>query len=204
MLSQLNRQVSPFRPKTSVVVSTQGRDLLSRPDTAWYPFRLGPRNKPQRCRIHAVAEMRRLRPVIENVSEVSVTLGAGNCGADHAVGQVSLLRDVFLGDRRPETRPARSRVEFRRRVEQRVVTANAAVDSFVVLVPAVLITFATRTFLGCSPESENRTISTSFALPAGLAASRMRGFLHCQNAKPATAAVMLARKKRRRTSAGPL
>jgi len=66
---------------------------------------------------------------------VGIAFGTGNRGANHAISCIANLADVLGGNGRPEAGPAAAGVEFGGRVEQRIVTADTAVDSFVVLVP---------------------------------------------------------------------
>jgi len=66
---------------------------------------------------------------------VGIAFGTGNRGSNHSISCIADLADVFGGNGRPETGPAGAGVEFGGRVEQRIVTAGAAVDSFVVQVP---------------------------------------------------------------------
>src|ERR1700743_2388166 len=64
------------------------------------------RHEPQRRRIHAIAQARRLGSVIEDMPQMRIAACAGNRGALHHEGVVADLDYVQLGDRRPETRPA--------------------------------------------------------------------------------------------------
>lgn len=75
------------------------------------------------------------RAVVEDVAEVSVAFGAGNCGAGYAESRVADFGYVLGSDGRPETRPSCAGFEFRGGIEKRVVAADAAVDAFVVQVP---------------------------------------------------------------------
>jgi hypothetical protein len=89
----------------------------------------------QRGGIHAVAEVGWFGAVVEDMAEVGIAFGAGNRGADHAEGCVADFGYVFAGDGCPEAGPSCTRFEFRGGIEQRIVTAKAAVDAFVVQVP---------------------------------------------------------------------
>ena len=94
-------------------------------------------NETQRSRIHAVAEMRGFWAVVKNVTEVSGAFGAGNCSSDHTKVCVADLGYVLGSDRRPETRPSRSRFELRGGIEERVIAADAAIETLAVQVPVL-------------------------------------------------------------------
>lgn len=58
---------------------------------------LGMLHEAQRRRIHAVAEMRGLGAVVENVAQVGIAFGTGNRGANHAMcGIADLAKDFRL------------------------------------------------------------------------------------------------------------
>src|SRR5271166_3078512 len=88
--------------------------------------------KAQRCGIHAVAQPGRSRTIVEYVTQVRVTFGAGNCDALHPDAVVGSLAHIFFCDGFPETGPAGSGIELGFGTEQRVVAADAAEDSSVV------------------------------------------------------------------------
>src|SRR5579863_2145914 len=92
-------------------------------------------HEAQRGRIHAVAKPGRFRTVVENVAEMRVAFGAGNRNPLHADRGVADLAYIFLGQRHPETGPARPRIKLRRRTEERVVAADTAIEAFIVQVP---------------------------------------------------------------------
>src|SRR5579862_4709839 len=52
----------------------------------------------------------------------------------HAIAGVGRSTDILLRDRGPETRPSRARIKLRIGTEQRVVAANATVESLVMQV----------------------------------------------------------------------
>src|SRR4051794_27668908 len=76
-----------------------------------------------------------LGTIVEDMTEVRVALRARNRSTFHTQRGVAYLRNILGGDRRPETRPACARFKLRRRIEQRVVTADTAVDPFTVFLP---------------------------------------------------------------------
>src|SRR6202167_2992869 len=63
-----------------------------------------------------------------------VAEAAGNGGADHAQADIGVFSDIFFGYRRPEAWPAGARVEFGAGVEERGVAADAAENSFGVII----------------------------------------------------------------------
>lgn len=71
--------------------------------------------------------MRGLGPIVENVAEVGVALGAGHCSAKHSQARVTNFRDVLRSDGLPETRPSGAGLKFRGGIEERVVATDAAV-----------------------------------------------------------------------------
>ena len=99
----------------------------------------------QRCRIHAVAQAGRRRPVVEDVAQVGIAAAAQRLDANHAEAAVLALHDVGGGDRLPEARPAGAGIELGGRVEQGGVAADAAVHAagMVVVVGAAERAFGT-------------------------------------------------------------
>src|ERR1700745_3404490 len=76
------------------------------------------RMKHQREAVHAVTKPGRLRPVVEDVAEMTAATAAGNFGTQHAEGAVFVLADGVL-QRLIEARPAGAAFEFGLRREQR-------------------------------------------------------------------------------------
>src|SRR5687768_8418103 len=87
--------------------------------------------------IDAEALAGRLRAVLEHMAEVGAAVRAANLGADHAVGPVAAFLDAAGFRRLPERRPARTRIVFRGRREQRLAADHAEVHA-VLLVAVVL------------------------------------------------------------------
>src|SRR5215470_2442756 len=83
----------------------------------------------ERGRVHAVAQARRSRPVVEDVTEMRIARRAQYFSALHEEAPVLLGAKVLLGHRRIEARPAAAGVELGRRVEQRRAAAYARVGS---------------------------------------------------------------------------
>src|SRR5271163_2802005 len=94
-----------------------GRNLLAR--------RRRGRMKYQRVAVHAVAQSGRLRPVIEDVAEVTATAAAVDFGPQHAEGPVFGLADGVI-ERLVEARPASAALELGLRGKQRQVAAGAS------------------------------------------------------------------------------
>src|SRR5712692_6627346 len=78
----------------------------------------------ERGPVHAVAEARRLRAVVEDVAEVTTAAPAVHLGANHAEAPVPGGADTVI-DRRPEAGPPRAAVELGFRREERQVAARA-------------------------------------------------------------------------------
>src|SRR6202035_3939444 len=88
--------------------------------------RLRPRRmEHQRETIHAIAQARRLRAVVEDVAEMAAAAAAMYFGAQHAEGAVLGLADRVL-QRLIEARPAGAAFELGVRGEQRQVAAGAS------------------------------------------------------------------------------
>ena len=77
---------------------------------------------------------RRLRAVGKDVAEVAVAARAQDLDAHHAVAAIRLGRDVLVGDRLEEARPAGARIELGVRREQRQPAADARVDAAALVV----------------------------------------------------------------------
>src|SRR3984893_5002474 len=90
------------------------------------------RMENQRKAVHAVAQAARLRPVVEDVTEMAAATAAVNFGAGHPEGPVFGLPDGVL-ERLVKTWPAGAAFEFRLRGEQRQVTAGAGEDALAML-----------------------------------------------------------------------
>src|SRR5580692_1669602 len=95
--------------------------------------------KYQRKAVHAVAQAGRLRPVVEDVTEMAAAAAAMNFGPQHPEGAVFGLADRVV-ERLIEARPAGAALEFGLRGEQRQVAAGAGEDA-----PAVLLQKRART-----------------------------------------------------------
>src|SRR5579885_1956003 len=91
----------------------------------------------ERGGVHTVAQIRRCWSIVEDVAEVPVAFGTRDRGADHTETCVTNFRDVLLCNGRPEARPSRAGLEFRCGIEERIVAANASVDTFLVQVPVL-------------------------------------------------------------------
>src|ERR1700716_2864796 len=94
--------------------------------------RRGGRMKHQRKTIHAVAQPGRLRPIVEDVTEMAAAAAAVNFGPQHPEGPVFGLADGVL-ERLVKARPAGAALEFRLRGEQRQVAAGAGEDALAML-----------------------------------------------------------------------
>ena len=82
--------------------------------------------EPHGHRIHAIAESRGARPIVEDVPEMRIAEPAGDRHPHHPQTAVGCFHDVFFRYRRPKARPASSRFKFRVGVKQRRVATNAA------------------------------------------------------------------------------
>src|SRR5216683_885646 len=94
--------------------------------------RRGGRMEYQGKAIHAVAQAGRLRPVVEDVTEMAAATAAVDFGPQHPEGAVFGLADRVF-ERLVEARPAGAALEFRLRGEQRQVAAGAGEDALAML-----------------------------------------------------------------------
>ena len=69
-------------------------------------------NEFQSSRVHAVPEPSRFRAIVENMPEVGVTTCAENLGANLEERPVRFGPDIFHGNRRGKTWPARAGIEL--------------------------------------------------------------------------------------------
>src|ERR1700691_6047077 len=90
------------------------------------------RMKLQGKAVHAVAQAGRLRPIVENVTEMAAAAAAVNFGPQHPEGAVfGLAYGIFK--RLPKTRPAGAAFIFRFRGEQRQIAAGTGEDALAML-----------------------------------------------------------------------
>src|SRR6202040_3059614 len=90
------------------------------------------RMKYQRVAVHAVAQSGRLRPIVEDVTEMAAAAAAVHFGAQNAEGAVFGLADGIV-ERLIEARPAGAALELGLRGEQRQVTTGAGEDALAML-----------------------------------------------------------------------
>src|SRR5438876_5348543 len=88
-------------------------------------FALFMRFELQREAVHAVPQAGRLGTVGENVPEMTTALRAMDLGPRHPVAAVDGGRNRVFAERRPETGPSGSALEFRLRQEQRLAAPGA-------------------------------------------------------------------------------
>src|SRR5476649_609979 len=143
----------------------------------WRRGRLLLRIESQRRRIDAVAQAGRRWPVFKHVAQVRVALAAQRFHAFHEQAGIGLGADVFLGGRRPETRPAGAGLELFLRPEQRIAAADAAVHARLMVVPITSRERPLRALLAGYRELFGR----QFLLPLGIA---FLNFAHLDNFPP--------------------
>src|ERR1700730_13203519 len=96
---------------------------------AWWEGRLLLRDEAEGGGVHAVAQVRGRRSVLEDVAEVRVAAGAEHLGAGHEQGAVALGADALRGGGRPETGAAGARGQLGVGAEQRVAAGDADVPA---------------------------------------------------------------------------
>src|ERR1700730_19408860 len=79
-------------------------------------------NESERGRVHTVPQSGWLRTIVEDMSEMSVALGAADLGPDHTQRSIGLLDHDVRIDRLGKTWPASPGVELVLRNEKRVGT----------------------------------------------------------------------------------
>ena len=82
-------------------------------------------DETQGFRVQAIAEAGGARSVFKHVPQVCAATLAENLGADHTVATICFLADIFLRHRSEEAWPTRAGLEFRRRLKQRQIAADA-------------------------------------------------------------------------------
>src|SRR3972149_6036326 len=97
------------------------------------PTQCLPRLKVQRAGIDAVALSRGFRPVVEDVPQVGVALGAQRLDAAHPVAQVVFGTYRLRAHRLPETGPAGAGLIFRVRDKQCIAATDAVIDAGLLL-----------------------------------------------------------------------
>src|SRR5579863_7012511 len=69
------------------------------------------------------------------MAEMGLAAAAGNSSPCHAQGEIRAFMDILLRDRLPETGPAGAGFKFCFRAEQRRITADAAIEPFLMQIP---------------------------------------------------------------------
>jgi hypothetical protein len=97
-------------------------------------YDLTERSELQRGRVDAVAQICRRRTIIEDMTQMPVTTGAGD---SRALAETPVFDcDNVLGrNRLPETGPTSPRIEFGLGRKERCVTANTAIEPLLVQIP---------------------------------------------------------------------
>src|SRR3954453_16577602 len=91
----------------------------------------------QGSRVHAIPQPGRSGAIVEDVPDVSVTFRATYFRAFHSERAVRAVDHVFFRDWFEEARPACSRFKFRVGRKQSSLTADAAIDSMLVVIPVL-------------------------------------------------------------------
>src|SRR5213076_1061260 len=111
-------------PGASPGITETGSALcgLKQRQVALVPLRLQAldRNEAQRSRVDAVAQPRRRRTVVEQMSQVRISVGRSYLGPHHEERPIGLLADVRVLERLREARPPRARLELVERAEERL------------------------------------------------------------------------------------
>ena len=105
--------------------------------------------KIKRSRVHAIPLARWRRSVRKYVPEMRVAFLTANFRTRHAESPVGCHFDVFLGNGRPETRPASARFEFGLGTEQRIAAAHASVDPLIELIVVLASECSLRAGVAC-------------------------------------------------------
>jgi hypothetical protein len=129
-------------------------------------------NQPQRNRIHTVAQTQRRRAVIENVSQVCFALSAPDCSAFGRIARIDRGLNIRCRARSSEARPACTGVEFVLRAEQRISTADAAIETGIVTIPVPI----GEGEFGSLPARDREFRRTQFAAPLAVAPNETSDF----------------------------
>jgi len=95
------------------------------------------RNQFQRCRIDAISQACRLRPIGEHMAEVGITAGTADFDTQHTVAAVFAAGNPLFGRRVPITGPARAGIELGFGTEQRRITADTMIDAGCLCIPVL-------------------------------------------------------------------
>src|SRR5215469_7462108 len=98
------------------------------------------------------------------MAQVSIATAAGHGSAHHAEARVAQLFYVLLRDRLPEARPAGTGLELGIGVEQRRITADAAIQTGLVVVPVL----AGEGHLGAVMTGDLESVGRKLLAPLGL------------------------------------
>src|SRR5580704_1012793 len=105
---------------------------------------------------------------------MSVAKDASQFVAAHSKTHIDFSDNVFFGDGRPETRPARTGIEFRLGTEERVAAANTAIQARLM----VVVVGAAEGPLGVCFARNVKFVRTERATPLGIALSHFCRGLH--------------------------
>src|SRR5690349_18041052 len=81
------------------------------------------------------------------MTEMAAALWTQNCGTNHEMAVVFFTGNPVLSQRRPKTRPAGARIEFRLGRKKLKAAAGAAVNALFFMVPVLAGEGALRAFL---------------------------------------------------------
>ena len=93
------------------------------------------RDEAERRRVDAVAQPRRRRPVVEDVTQVGVAVLGAHLGPRREQLAILATDDVFVLERPREARPAGARVELVEGAEERLARGDVDVDARLLVVP---------------------------------------------------------------------
>src|SRR5215813_8615138 len=89
----------------------------------------------QRSGIDTIAEMSRLRSVIEDVTEMRAAFAARDFNSPHHEAIIVFGFDIFFGNGSPKARPAGAGIELGIGREKLIATAGASIHSLFVMIP---------------------------------------------------------------------
>lgn len=93
------------------------------------PLLGGIREQFQRCRINAITQPGRCRPVIEDMAQMRRATRAAYLHPHHAVTAIRQLTNRITGDRLPVTGPATTGIKFRLGTKQWCLATDTAIQA---------------------------------------------------------------------------
>jgi len=92
-------------------------------------------SESKRGRVHAIAQSRRLRAIIEDMAEMCATIRADDFGSRHSERVIRDLTNSLFIDLLIKAGPAGTRFEFCFRIKECLIADDAMVNAVLVVIP---------------------------------------------------------------------